>query len=368
MSFAPRPGSRSSSTAPSRSGRSRWTPAGLDFLTVSGQKWLCGPDSTGALVVADPERLRISAPTFLSKVDNDSDGAFRPRPGAARFDPLVARPVPRRPARGARGTARVGVRARGSRRRALPGAAEPTRGGDRPGEPRHARRVPSAGRSGRARGRPPPRGRSRPRDPGNRSRAGLVRLVDVRRGSRAPRGGSHRREEGACPCGAVRYTVRGPVRDIIVCHCEACRRATGGPWAASAAGRDDLVVTGEAFLAWETRGGIRARRLPRSLSALRHHRLLGRVRERDRVVCRLDAPGRSRSADRRADLDAARATTETRPTRPASRSPSPSAGATDVGDYAVGTGSPSSPRSAAGRWTTFAMCASSSSPRSSAPA
>ncbi len=59
---------------------------GLDFLTVSGQKWLCGPDSTGALVVADPERLRVGAPTFLAKVDNDSDGAFRPRPGAARFD------------------------------------------------------------------------------------------------------------------------------------------------------------------------------------------------------------------------------------------------------------------------------------------
>ncbi|HWQ25025.1 MAG TPA: aminotransferase class V-fold PLP-dependent enzyme, partial [Gaiellaceae bacterium] len=28
---------------------------GLDFYTVSGQKWLCGPEGTGALVVADPE-------------------------------------------------------------------------------------------------------------------------------------------------------------------------------------------------------------------------------------------------------------------------------------------------------------------------
>ncbi len=60
---------------------------GLDFLTVSGQKWLCGPDSTGALVVADPERLRIAAPSYFSKIDNDPDGSFRPRPGAARFDP-----------------------------------------------------------------------------------------------------------------------------------------------------------------------------------------------------------------------------------------------------------------------------------------
>src|SRR5262245_54233267 len=31
--------------------------AGLDFVTVSGQKWLCGPDATGALVVGDPGRL-----------------------------------------------------------------------------------------------------------------------------------------------------------------------------------------------------------------------------------------------------------------------------------------------------------------------
>ena len=59
---------------------------GLDFLTVSGQKWLCGPDSTGALVVADPERLPVSAPSSFSKIDNDADGTFRPRPGAARFD------------------------------------------------------------------------------------------------------------------------------------------------------------------------------------------------------------------------------------------------------------------------------------------
>jgi L-cysteine/cystine lyase len=60
---------------------------GLDFLTISGQKWLCGPDSTGALVVADPERLSIAAPSSFSKIDNELDGTFRPRPGAARFDP-----------------------------------------------------------------------------------------------------------------------------------------------------------------------------------------------------------------------------------------------------------------------------------------
>ncbi len=59
---------------------------GLDFLTVSGQKWLCGPDSTGALVVSDPERLAIAAPSYFSKVDHEPDGSFEPRPGAVRFD------------------------------------------------------------------------------------------------------------------------------------------------------------------------------------------------------------------------------------------------------------------------------------------
>ncbi len=61
--------------------------AGLDFLTISGQKWLCGPDATGALVVADPERLRIALPSYFSQSAYEPDGVFEPAPGAARFDP-----------------------------------------------------------------------------------------------------------------------------------------------------------------------------------------------------------------------------------------------------------------------------------------
>ena len=61
--------------------------AGMDFLTISGQKWLCGPDSTGGLVVADPERLRVTSPSYFAQAGYELDGAFTPRPGAARFDP-----------------------------------------------------------------------------------------------------------------------------------------------------------------------------------------------------------------------------------------------------------------------------------------
>ncbi|HXF97908.1 MAG TPA: aminotransferase class V-fold PLP-dependent enzyme [Gaiellaceae bacterium] len=61
--------------------------AGLDFLTISGQKWLCGPEGTGALVVAEPERLRVARPSYLGQRRHEQDGSFEPWPDARRFDP-----------------------------------------------------------------------------------------------------------------------------------------------------------------------------------------------------------------------------------------------------------------------------------------
>jgi L-cysteine/cystine lyase len=58
----------------------------FDFYTVSGQKWLCGPDSTGALYVRDPERLRVALPTYMSQSAYDVEESFTPKAGAARFD------------------------------------------------------------------------------------------------------------------------------------------------------------------------------------------------------------------------------------------------------------------------------------------
>jgi L-cysteine/cystine lyase len=60
--------------------------ARLDFYAFSCQKWLCGPDATGGLVVADPERLAIAAPSYLSQASYE-ELEFVPRPGAGRFDP-----------------------------------------------------------------------------------------------------------------------------------------------------------------------------------------------------------------------------------------------------------------------------------------
>jgi L-cysteine/cystine lyase len=61
--------------------------SGADFYTASGQKWLCGPDLTGALYVREPDSLRISLPSYLSQQSYDLvAGTFEPRAGAARFD------------------------------------------------------------------------------------------------------------------------------------------------------------------------------------------------------------------------------------------------------------------------------------------
>jgi len=58
----------------------------LDFYTVSAQKWLCGPESTGGLYVADPERLRVKLPSYMSQDSYERSGAFVPKEGARRFD------------------------------------------------------------------------------------------------------------------------------------------------------------------------------------------------------------------------------------------------------------------------------------------
>lgn len=61
---------------------------GCDFYTVSAQKWLLGPDVTGALYVR-PEsagELRMTFPSYGSW-DWDAEAPYTPRAGAARFDP-----------------------------------------------------------------------------------------------------------------------------------------------------------------------------------------------------------------------------------------------------------------------------------------
>jgi L-cysteine/cystine lyase len=59
---------------------------GFDFYAVSCQKWLCGPDATGALFVADPDGLPVALPSYFAQAEHQPDGTFVPREGAERFD------------------------------------------------------------------------------------------------------------------------------------------------------------------------------------------------------------------------------------------------------------------------------------------
>jgi L-cysteine/cystine lyase len=58
----------------------------IDFYTVSGQKWLCGPEPLGALYIRDPDRLRIAFPSFWAQKGIAPDGRFVPSDNAGRFD------------------------------------------------------------------------------------------------------------------------------------------------------------------------------------------------------------------------------------------------------------------------------------------
>jgi L-cysteine/cystine lyase len=59
----------------------------VDYYTVSGQKWLCGPESTGALCVRNPERLDVARPSYLSQQSFEPGGRYVPTAGALRFEP-----------------------------------------------------------------------------------------------------------------------------------------------------------------------------------------------------------------------------------------------------------------------------------------
>jgi selenocysteine lyase/cysteine desulfurase len=58
-----------------------------DYYTVSAQKWLCGPDATGALCVADPEALPPRLVSYAAAASTDlTAGTWEPEDGARRHD------------------------------------------------------------------------------------------------------------------------------------------------------------------------------------------------------------------------------------------------------------------------------------------
>jgi hypothetical protein len=55
---------------------------------------------------------------------------------------------------------------------------------------------------------------------------------------------------GRCLCGAVSFELRGPLRDVLLCHCVECRRWSGHVFAATAVARDGLAVRESGSLRW----------------------------------------------------------------------------------------------------------------------
>jgi len=50
---------------------------------------------------------------------------------------------------------------------------------------------------------------------------------------------------GGCLCGAIRYHITGPLRPVIACHCQQCRKTSGHHVAATSAARADIDIKGE---------------------------------------------------------------------------------------------------------------------------
>ncbi len=57
---------------------------------------------------------------------------------------------------------------------------------------------------------------------------------------------------GSCACRGVMFEVTGPLRAVIACHCEQCRKTSGHFVAATATRRAYLTISKDESLSWFT--------------------------------------------------------------------------------------------------------------------
>lgn len=55
---------------------------------------------------------------------------------------------------------------------------------------------------------------------------------------------------GQCLCGAVRYQLKGAVRQVVACHCNQCRKTSGHYVAATQVKTSDLAIEGVEAVRW----------------------------------------------------------------------------------------------------------------------
>ena len=55
---------------------------------------------------------------------------------------------------------------------------------------------------------------------------------------------------GSCLCGGVKFTINGPLRDVIACHCSQCRKTSGNFGAFAQAQAADYTFSADKSLKW----------------------------------------------------------------------------------------------------------------------
>ena len=55
---------------------------------------------------------------------------------------------------------------------------------------------------------------------------------------------------GSCLCGKVSFKITELNRDVVVCHCQQCRKQTGHVVAATRANNDSIALHGGEHLTW----------------------------------------------------------------------------------------------------------------------
>ena len=349
---------------------------GLDYYTVSGQKWLCGPEGTGALVVADPESLRVARPELPRAAGLRAGRELRT--GEGRRGALRPEPHPEgcrgRPARGALARFRSGGTSAPRTWPSASGARSP-----RPAAtswcPTSARRscrwrVP-ADESADIVARLAEAGRHRPRSSGTGSRPRIGRLVDERRRPRAALAGAV--AVAACASTSTPRRRSRPISGAAVSHDDlVLEAADGNRFAAFLATPEETAGVGVVILPgrpWPlpllrgARTAVRGARVPGArVRLLRAHGRHRQARRRLRVHAARPAddargrPGRRRRVRRATCAHGRRVRS--------SPSASASVAATRGSHRRRGTGSPARSASTGDR----GLAATARPGRSSAPA
>ena len=64
---------------------------------------------------------------------------------------------------------------------------------------------------------------------------------------------------GGCLCKSVRYRITGPLRGIVNCHCDMCRRLHGNFGPHTKAPKSNITITNDLGLAWYSSSDIARR-------------------------------------------------------------------------------------------------------------